>query len=538
MKWHTSVLESEPGLGSSGLTIEPPRHLPPVLQQEFAPFPPVEAGLLDLFEEVADLVLILDPAGQVVFANRALREVLGYTPSEIRSRSVYDVTRVEDHAACQAWLAGAAKCSTPPRIRLVFLSQAGKHIPAEGTASARVDGGQVVLLQWVFRDLSNWQRAVASHREREEIFHLLTLHAPIGVFRADATGRITYANELWRRLAGLWHHPQPRGVWWQMVHPEDRPSVLAQWEGSQRQGREFSGEFRVQADGVAARWVRLRLVPAQLSTELESCWIGITEDVSLQREAQTALQRAKEDLESRVQQRTAELAASNDELSQFAYVVTHDLKAPLRGIQQLSEWLSRDHGQELSGEGVRMVGLLNERVQHLQRLIDGLLACARVGRTPEIDSAVPTFDLVQRIIRLLAPPASVAIEVADHLPVINGNRERLQQIFQNLLDNAIKYLDKAEGRVRLDACHLDGAWHFSVADNGPGIPARYQDKIFQIGQRLHGSDGPNGTGLGLALVKRIVENRGGRIWIESVEGEGTTLSFTWPDRPRGRNGSS
>jgi PAS domain S-box-containing protein len=493
---------------------------------------PVVERLLNLFEQVSDLVLVLDPAGQVVFGNRALRETLDYAAHELATRSVYDLTRREDHAACQAWLSCAADLSAPPRIRLIFRSRAGKLIPAEGTATARVDGGQVVLLQWVFRDLSQWQQAEASQREREELFHLLTRHAPVGIFRADPTGRITYANDLWRRLAGLWHHPQPRGVWWQMVHPDDRPAVLLRWESSLRQGREFAMEFRVQADAPTAHWVRLRLVPAQLTNESERCWIGITEDVTARRQAEAALHRANEALEARVLQRTAELAATNEELSQFAFVVTHDLKAPLRGIQQLSEWLSRDHAPDLPPAGLEMLGLLGDRVQHLQRLVDGLLAYARVGRAPERESDVPTYDLAQRVLRLLAPPACVHVEVADYLPVVSGSAERLQQVFQNLLDNAIKYLDKPAGHVRLDACRLNDAWQFSVADDGPGIPSRYHEKIFQIFQRLQGSDGPSGTGLGLALVKRIVESRGGRVWVQSTEGQGATFNFTWPDHPR------
>jgi len=534
MNWQSTVLDGPPEVRSPGLgfaTVSRPHvPLPRVLPRDAR----IEASLLNLFEQAGDLVLVLHPAGQVVFANRALREALGYSADELCTRSVYDLTRVEDHAACQAWLSCAAELSPPPKIKLIFLSRTGKSVPAEGTASARLDGGQVVLLHWVFRDLTQWHQAEASHREREELFHLLTLHAPVGIFRADAGGRITYANDLWRRIAGLWHNPQPRGVWWQMVHPDDRPGTLARWETALLQEREFAAEFRVQADTPTPRWVRLRLVPAQLSSDCERCWIGITEDITARKQTEEALRRATEDLEARVVQRTAELAVTNDELSQFAYVVTHDLKAPLRGIQQLSDWLSRDHARDLGPSGLEMVGLLGDRVQHLQRLVDGLLACARVGRAPETEGDVPTYDLVQRVIRLLAPAASVTIEIADHLPVVNGSAERLQQVFQNLLDNAIKYLDKPAGRVCFNVCRLSDAWQFSVADNGPGIPARYQEKIFQIFQRLHGGDGPTGTGLGLALVKRIVEYRGGRIWVESTEGQGATFNFTWPDRTRAR----
>jgi PAS domain S-box-containing protein len=237
-------------------------------------------------------------------------------------------------------------------------------------------------------------------------------------------------------------------------------------------------------------------------------------------------------LEQRVLERTAELAAINNELGEFAYVVTHDLKAPLRGISQLCEWIVRDHAAQLDPEGVRYFEMLRQRVLHLHQLVDGLLACARVGRAPEPELAVDTHQLVQQVLGHLSPSGHIAVEVAANLPVVQANPQRLHQVFQNLLDNAFKYLDKPQGRIRVCAARREGEWEFSVADNGPGIPARFHEKVFQIFQRLTVDADLPGTGLGLTLVKRIIENRGGRIWIESTVGGGTTMFFTWPDLPR------
>ncbi len=251
-------------------------------------------------------------------------------------------------------------------------------------------------------------------------------------------------------------------------------------------------------------------------------------------EAEARIRQLNAELEQRVEQRTADLRAINQELAEFAYVVTHDLKAPLRGIHQLSEWLAQDHASQLDSGGLRLLALLRQRVLHLQRLIDGLLACARVGRSPEPQSRIATRELVRQVLSVLAPPANITFSVSDELPVVYGNPERLHQIFQNLLDNAVKYLDKPEGQIRVTALRENGAWQFSVADNGPGIPRRYREKVFQIFQRLHQDTDIPGTGLGLTLVKRIVETRGGRIWIESEADSGTSVCFTWPDHARER----
>ncbi len=251
-------------------------------------------------------------------------------------------------------------------------------------------------------------------------------------------------------------------------------------------------------------------------------------------QAEARIRQLNAELEQRVETRTADLKATNQELAEFAYVVTHDLKAPLRGIHQLAEWLAHDHAAQLDAGGLRLLALLRQRVLHLQRLIDGLLACARVGRSPEPERAVPTLDLVRQVVAVIAPPAHITFQIAPDLPTIEGNPDRLHQIFQNVIDNAVKYLDKPRGRIAVGASRERGAWAFRISDNGPGIPERYREKVFQIFQRLHQTGDIPGTGLGLTLVKRIVEARGGRIWIES-EGIGTIVCFTWPDQGRPRS---
>ncbi len=252
-------------------------------------------------------------------------------------------------------------------------------------------------------------------------------------------------------------------------------------------------------------------------------------------EAEARIRELNAELEKRVEERTADLRAMNEELAEFAYVVTHDLKAPLRGINQLAEWLTQDHAFGLDEGGLKLLGLLRRRVLHLQRLVDGLLACARVGRSTEPETTVPLTHLLHEVVGVLAPPPQVVVDIPQDLPTIHGNPDRLHQIFQNLIDNAIKYLDKPEGLIRIQASRQPGAWVFRVIDNGPGIPSRYREKVFQIFQRLDPRGDIPGTGLGLTLVRRIMEARGGRAWIESAEGRGTAVCFTWPDQPRRRS---
>jgi two-component system sensor kinase FixL len=224
------------------------------------------------------------------------------------------------------------------------------------------------------------------------------------------------------------------------------------------------------------------------------------------------------------------LEAVNTELRDFAYIVSHDLKAPLRGIRTLADWLSRDYGDRLDAEGREQLRLMVSRVDRMHNLIDGILQYSRVGRVEDVKVPVNLDELIPQVVDAIAPPASIAITVERALPTLYAEPARITQVFQNLLSNAVKYMDKPQGRIRIDCVEEDGFWKFSVADNGPGIDQRYFDKIFRLFQTLSSRDQFESTGIGLALVKRIIETYGGRIWLESKVGEGTSFLFTWPQR--------
>lgn len=241
-----------------------------------------------------------------------------------------------------------------------------------------------------------------------------------------------------------------------------------------------------------------------------------------QREEQLA--NAKTELEQAVQK----LRQSNEQLEQFAYVVSHDLKAPLRGIRTLAEWLMADLGDRLGQEGNENMRLLVGRADRMQNLIDGVLEYSRIGRVREEHSSICLDELVPQVLEDLSPPTHISVDIDANLPTICGEPTRIRQLFQNLLSNAIKYMDKEQGWIRVRFAEEPGAWRFFVSDNGPGIEEKDFDRIFQIFQTLAPRDVTESTGVGLTIVKKIVECHGGRIWVESRIGEGTTFLFTLP----------
>jgi PAS domain S-box-containing protein len=230
-----------------------------------------------------------------------------------------------------------------------------------------------------------------------------------------------------------------------------------------------------------------------------------------------------------------ELARSNQDLEQFAYVASHDLKAPLRAIEILVEWLEEDLRGYTGGEVQQNLGLLKGRTGRLYRLLDDLLAYSRAGRKPgEIDD-VDSRVLVEDLFTLLGPPAGMRVTADTTLPVLHAHRAPLEQVLRNLINNAIKHHPTGHGSIRVYAQDKPDEVLFAVEDDGCGIPQEFAGKIFQMFQTLKPRDEIEGSGMGLAIVKRIVEWQGGRIWFHGGPGDrGTVFKFTWKKAPSER----
>lgn len=227
------------------------------------------------------------------------------------------------------------------------------------------------------------------------------------------------------------------------------------------------------------------------------------------------------------------LAKVNKELNDFAYVVSHDLKAPLRGIKTLAGWIASDCADRLDSDAKEQLNLMLNRVDRMHNLIDGILQYSRIGRVTEEKARVNLNELVPQVVDLLAAPQEVEITIQAELPVVNCEQTRITQVFQNLIGNAIKYMDKPHGRIVI-GCQDDAPWWtFRIADNGPGIEEKHFERVFQLFQTLSPQDDGESTGIGLTLVKKIVELNGGRIWVESTPSEGSTFFFTLPQEIQG-----
>ncbi|TAL31949.1 MAG: PAS domain-containing sensor histidine kinase [Alphaproteobacteria bacterium] len=222
------------------------------------------------------------------------------------------------------------------------------------------------------------------------------------------------------------------------------------------------------------------------------------------------------------------LMRSNQELEQFAYVASHDLKTPLRNIDNLAQWVVEDNEKTLNADARDKLALLRNCVTRLEVLLDDILAYSRAGRIVDDAREVDVGDLVRQVAQTHVP-ASFEVRLPPKLPKIVSPPTPLTQIFGNIFSNAVKHHDKGRGVIEVRCEPIGRFYEFSVLDDGPGIPPQYHERAFQMFQTLQSRDKVEGSGMGMAIIKKLVEWQGGRVWIESGDGKrGTAIHFLWP----------
>jgi len=242
------------------------------------------------------------------------------------------------------------------------------------------------------------------------------------------------------------------------------------------------------------------------------------------RKAEEELAKLNNDLEVAVR----ELSQANKELQEFAHITAHDLKTPLRAIGTLADWLSKDYADKFDEQGKEKVRLLVTRAVQMSSLIDDILRYSRVGHDVTKKQRVDLNTLLSEVIAGIDPPENIEITVENELPVLVCERTQILQVFQNLLSNAVKYIDKPIGKIQIGFFEQDAFWKFSVTDNGSGIDKKHYERIFKLFQTLSPCDGIENTGIGLSIVKKIVEQNGGSVYVTSEVGKGSTFVFTLP----------
>jgi two-component system sensor kinase FixL len=272
-----------------------------------------------------------------------------------------------------------------------------------------------------------------------------------------------------------------------------------------------------------------RIFPIELSlsagvVDKERLVIVVVRDITERKRAEQAL----EELNTALETTNLDLIRTNRELQEFAYITAHDLKTPLRAIGTLADWLSVDYADKFDEQGKEHVALLVTKAKQMSALIDDVLRYSGIGNSARKCQQVDLNQVLQEVIDEIAPPEHIDVTVQNPLPTMICKKTHIIQIFQNLISNAVKYADKPQSHIKVACVEQPETWMFSVSDNGPGIEEKYFEKIFKIFQTLAPRRGVESTGIGLSIVKKLVELNRGKVWIESEIGKGSTFFFTLP----------
>jgi PAS domain S-box-containing protein len=342
--------------------------------------------------------------------------------------------------------------------------------------------------------------------------------SPLGMFVSDAGGKCQYTNRAWQDIVGMSSAQAMGRGWRRALVAEDWPRVASEWRAAMAHSLPFVSEHRYHRPDGAMVWARVHAAPVHEGGYLQGV-VGTVEDITQQRQLNQALAT-----------KSSELLRSNEELEQFAYLVSHDLQESVRMVTSYGRLLLRQHRPDLDAQAQEFIGFMVEGGQRAQGLISDLLRLARLNsqagpmRPVALESVLT--DVLGELRQVLA--RSGATVTHDTLPVVPADARQMGQLLQNLIGNAIKFRSALAPVIHIGATEKDGLWTFRVNDNGIGIDPKFHARIFVIFQRLHTGAGHGGTGLGLAICKKVVERHGGRIGVQSQLGQGSSFFFTLP----------
>lgn len=478
--------------------------------------------LAAIVESSDDAILSKDLNGAVQTWNAGAETLFGYRAQEIIGQPITlllppDRPTEEDEIMHQ--LRAGKRVDHRETVRK---AKDGRLIDVLVTISPLKDqAGRIIGASKIARDITQRKRAEDALRESENRFRTMADAIPQLAWVAKADGWIYWYNQRWYQYTGT-TPDQMEGWGWQSVHdPAELPKVLERWRASIATGEPFDMVFPLRGADGAFRPFLTRITPLKDAHGRVLQWFGTNTDIAERKQYEDLLRRTAE-----------ELARSNHELEQFAYVASHDLQEPLRQVRSFVGLLKERFAGKLEGKTARYFEFVYEGAERMSNLVSDLLAYSHVGareQKGEMVSCQRALDSALANLRASIEETGARI-THDELPTLRADRTRLTQVFQNLVGNAIKFRrDGLTPQIHIGCRRDDGNWVFAIRDNGIGIEPEQHDRVFVIFQRLHGREKYPGTGIGLAICKKIIEQHGGRIWLESMPGEGSTFYFTLPE---------
>lgn len=495
--------------------------------------------LAHFFSLSPSLLAVVGTDGYIKRFNPAFEQCLGWERADLLSKPFIDFIHPDDQPASTRAMNQAISTGQPAGFRSRYRCSDSSWKPLEWTVSTTPADSRTMYC--IARDctsesIEKWTESrpsVSQLAAQKEQLQTIFDRAGVGIARLALDGQWIQTNDKLCEILDYAKTELLKTDFQSITHPDDVAQNIEHYQ-SLLNGTSENIVWEKRYLRKSGEPVWCSVAASIVRDDNDSYFIVFIDDITARKASEQKLQRQKDELAMNnliLAQMTASLGQRNQELDEFAYVASHDLKAPLRAIANLATWLEEDLDGQLPPENKQQLALLQGRVHRMEKLIDGLLAYSRVGRGDQLAEPVDLNRLLRNLVDLLDPPPGFTVAIAPNLPTINTARPALHQVFANLIGNAIKHHDRTDGNIDI-RCQLleDGLYEFSVTDDGPGINPDFHHKIFSIFQILEARDKTENTGIGLSIVKKTVEAEGGTVTVESQVGQGCTFRFTWPQR--------
>jgi PAS domain S-box-containing protein len=484
-----------------------------------------KSKLENILERITDAFIALDGDWRYTYVNQRAGHILNRDPEELVGKNIW-----EEFPEGIGQEFHRAYYQAVSEQRMIQLEE--HYLPWNKWFESRIYPSSEGLLVF-FQDITARKQAEIALVQSEQRYRSLAIASAQIIWFSDANGKTVGDTSAWQQLTGQTDAEIQGLGWLEAIHPDSRERIYRSWlQAVATQSLYEQVQSTRTLDG-SYRDFWVRGVPVCEADGTVREWIGTCTDITERERAEEALQQAKAELEIKVQERTRELMRSNQELELFASVASHDLQEPLRAISGFTQLLMQDLPADLLDESAKeYMHWIVDGTQRMQQLIHDLLAYSRVGTHDLLLAPTDCNEVLEKVSRNLqvAIAENEAAIFHDSLPVVVADKTQLVQLFQNLIGNAIKFRRKEPPKIYIQVEQTVSEQIFSIRDNGIGIQPRYLEQIFEVFKRLHTRQEFPGTGIGLAICKKIVDRHGGRLWAESKPDEGTTFYFTLPNR--------
>jgi len=466
-----------------------------------------------VFINIVDPYVVMDLQFNIIKMNTSAKEFLGY---DIEKEKV-NLTRLV-HPEYLEYTVESVKSLLKVgtlknyRAQIILKDKSKKFIQINGGLIYDKDRNPIAA-QGIIRDITKETEIQQLLAEQKKELDIIVQNSPLGIV-LTVEGRIVKTNSTFVSMVGYSEKELKKLMVKDISASEDQGKsneLIAQMDAGCIDNFTIVKKY-TRKDG-SYLWAKTSVNAFKNNAGQVAYQVAMIEDISAQR-----------DLELEKERLMSELENSNKGLEEYAHIVSHDLKSPLRSISALSTWLNEDYQDVLDENGVNQLNLMQEKVEAMDKLIDGILKYSTVRSDTVQNVEVDVNEVIKEIIDIIYIPDHVKVNIVKTLPILFADSTKVHQLFQNFLSNAVVHIENEIGLVNIDYQETDTHWQFSIEDNGVGIPPEYHEKIFKIFQSV--GDNERSTGIGLSIVKKIIDLYEGEVWLESTPGKGTTFFFT------------